>query len=86
MLHFLALGTPTLDTYLNDRASWRNMLLPLWRYKPGGAQVLKKRRLSYRERSGMLERLLWAEEMQHFTDTAQQIGGIFDLRVGRIGK
>lgn len=52
MPHFLALGTPTLDTYLNDRASWRNMLLPLWRYKPGGAQVLKKR-LSYRERGSV---------------------------------
>ncbi|MXY18688.1 MAG: N-6 DNA methylase, partial [Synechococcus sp. SB0664_bin_36] len=41
------LGDTTLDVYLNDHAFWRNVPLPVWRYKLGGYQVLKKW-LSYR--------------------------------------
>ena len=67
-------GQTTLDVYLNDRAFWRNVPLPVWRYKLGGYQVLKKW-LSYRER-GVLGRGLRAEEVLHFTDTARRVAGI----------
>ena len=67
----------TLDIYLNDHAFWRNVPLPVWRYKLGGYQVLKKW-LSYRER-GVLGRGLRAEEVLHFTDTARRVWGILGL-------
>ena len=35
-----ALGTRTLDVYLNDRAYWRNVPTAVWTYKLGGYQVL----------------------------------------------
>ena len=68
------LGSTTLDVYLNDRAFWRNVPLPVWHYKLGGYQVLKKW-LSYRER-GVLGRGLRAEEVLHFTNTARRVAGI----------
>ena len=68
------LGSTTLDVYLNDCAFWRNVPLPVWRYKLGGYQVLKKW-LSYRER-GVLGRGLWAEEVLYFAEVARRIGGI----------
>ena len=69
-----ALGTRTLDVYLNDRAYWRNVPTAVWTYKLGGYQVLKKW-LSYRERD-VLGRVLKLEEIQHFTDTARRIGAM----------
>ena len=78
------IGQTTLDIYLNDHAFWRNVPLPVWRYKLGGYQVLKKW-LSYRER-GVLGRALRAEEVQHFADTARRIGGILGLQMGRVEK
>ena len=69
-----SLGSTTLDVYLNDRVFWRNVPLPVWRYKLGGYQVLKKW-LSYREQ-GVLGRDLRAEEVLHFADTARRVGGI----------
>ena len=78
------LGETTLDVYLNDRAFWRNVPLPVWRYKLGGYQVLKKW-LSYRER-GVLGRGLQVEEVLHFTDTARRIGGIWGVWGGGMGK
>ena len=74
------LGETTLDVYLNDRAFWRNVPLPVWRYKLGGYQVLKKW-LSYRER-GVLGRGLRAEEVLHFSDTARRVAGILGLQRG----
>ena len=67
-------GQTTLDIYLNDHAFWRNVPLPVWRYKLGGYQVLKKW-LSYREQ-GVLGRGLRAEEVLHFAGVARRIGGI----------
>ena len=75
------LGSTTLDVYLNDRAFWRNVPLPVWRYKLGGYQVLKKW-LSYREQ-GVLGRGLQAEEVLHFTDTARRAAGFWGCGVGR---
>ena len=67
----------TLDIYLNDHTFWRNVPLPVWRYKLGGYQVLKKW-LSYREQ-GVLGRPLRIEEVQHFTDMARRIAGILGM-------
>ena len=74
------LGSTTLDVYLNDRAFWRNVPLPVWRYKLGGYQVLKKW-LSYRERE-VLGRGLRVEEVLHFADTARRVAGILGLQRG----
>ena len=76
------LGSTTLDVYLNDRAFWRNVPLPVWRYKLGGYQVLKKW-LSYREQ-GVLGRGLRAEEVLYFADTARRVGGILGMQAGRV--
>ena len=74
------LGDTTLDVYLNDRAFWRNVPLPVWRYKLGGYQVLKKW-LSYRER-GVLGRALRVEEVLYFAEVGRRIGGILGLQGG----
>ena len=74
------LGDTTLDVYLNDRAFWRNVPLPVWGYKLGGYQVLKKW-LSYREQ-GVLGRTLRAEEVLHFAAVGRRIGGILTLQGG----
>ncbi len=71
------LGDTTYDIYLNDRAYWRNVPAPAWRYKLGGYQVLKKW-LSYRDHK-VLGRALLPEEVQHFTDTARRIAAILEL-------
>ena len=42
------LGSTTFDIHLNAHVFWRNVPAPVWRYKLGGYQVLKKW-LSYRE-------------------------------------
>ena len=70
-------GQTTLDIYLNDHAFWRNVPLPVWRYKLGGYQVLKKW-LSYREQ-GVLWRALRAEEVLHFAGVARRVAGILGL-------
>ena len=68
------LGETTYDIYLNEHAYWRNVPTPVWNYKLGGYQVLKKW-LSYREQD-ILARVLKPEEVQHFTDTARRIAAI----------
>ena len=77
-------GQTTLDIYLNDHAFWRNVPLPVWRYKLGGYQVLKKW-LSYREQ-GVLGRGLRVEEVLHFAGVARRIEGIWGLWSGGMGK
>jgi len=54
--------------------------LPVWTYKLGGYQVLKKW-LSYRER-GVLGRALRAEEVLYFAEVGRRIGGILGLQGG----
>ena len=71
------LGDTTFDVYLNDQAYWRNIPAAVWNYQLGGYQVVKKW-LSYRE-SKVLGRLLFPEEVQHFTDTVRRIGAILRL-------
>ena len=70
-------GETTFDIYLNDRAYWRNVPAPVWSYKLGGYQVLKKW-LSYREHA-VLGRAMTPQEVQHFTDTARRIAAILVL-------
>ena len=74
------LGDSTFDVYLNSSAYWQNIPNAVWNYKLGGYQVLKKW-LSYRE-SGVLDRPLLPEEVQHFTNTARRIGAILLVTVG----
>ena len=74
------LGDSTLDVHLNSSAYWQNIPNAVWNYKLGGYQVLKKW-LSYRE-SGVLDRPLLPEEVQHFTDTARRIGAVLLVTVG----
>ena len=71
------LGETTFDVYLNERAYWRNVPSAVWNYQLGGYQVLKKW-LSYRE-SKVLDRALWSEEVQHFTDVVRRIAAIIQL-------
>ena len=73
------LGDSTFDVYLNSSAYWQNIPNAIWNYKLGGYQVLKKW-LSYRE-SGVLDRPLLLEEVQHFTDTARRIGAVLLVSV-----
>ena len=69
----------TVNVHLNDGAWWANVPAPVWEYRLGGYQVLKKW-LSYREES-VLGRRLEAEEAMHFRDAAQRIAAI--LQIGR---
>jgi hypothetical protein len=59
------LGVETCDVWLNDRAYWRNVPLPVWEYTLGGYQVIKKW-LSYREKE-LLGRSLTVEEARYAT-------------------
>ena len=72
------LGDTTFDVHLNDRAYWCSVPAPVWSYKLGGYQVLKKW-LSYREHK-VLGRPLHPSEVQHFTDTARRIGAILGMQ------
>ena len=76
-----ALGDTTYDIHLNDNTHWSNVPAAVWNYKLGGYQVLKKW-LSYRA-SGVLDRPLLPEEVQHFTNTARRIGAILLVTVGQ---
>ena len=67
-------GETTVDVHLNPNAFWRNVPASVWNYRLGGYQVLKKW-LSYREQ-GVLGRVLDADEVQHFSDTARRIAAI----------
>ena len=69
--------TDTVDVYLNDRAYWANIPKPVWTYRLGGYQVLKKW-LSYRERK-VLGRRLKVDEVNHFTQTARRIAAILEV-------
>ncbi|MXW16904.1 MAG: N-6 DNA methylase [Gemmatimonadetes bacterium] len=77
------LGDRSLDVYLNGEAFWRNIPSPVWDYRLGGYQVLKKW-LSYREQK-VLGRRLRAEEVQHFADTARRIGALLMAQAGGVG-
>lgn len=47
LIHLLLLA---LEGCLNDRVFWRNVPLPIWRYKLGVYQVLQKVRPSLQQR------------------------------------
>ena len=68
------LGKTSFDIHLNANAFWRNVPAPVWHYKLGGYQVLKKW-LSYREQS-VLQRPTRPEEVQHFAEIARRIAAI----------
>ena len=72
-----ALGTRTVDVYLNDAAYWRNVPLPVWEYTIGGYQVIKKW-LSYRE-FALLGRSLTLDEVREVQNIARRIAAILLL-------
>jgi hypothetical protein len=65
---------PSLDIWLNDTTSWRNVPEEVWEYTLGGYQVLKKW-LSYREAS-LLGRALTSDEAREFTYIARRIAAL----------
>jgi hypothetical protein len=71
------LGVETCDVWLNGRAYWRNIPLPVWEYTLGGYQVIKKW-LSYREKE-LLDRSLTVEEARYVTEMARRIAAILLL-------
>jgi len=71
------LGVETCDVWLNGRAYWRNIPLPVWVYTLGGYQVIKKW-LSYREKE-LLGRSLSVQEARYVTDVARRIAAILLL-------
>jgi hypothetical protein len=71
------LGVQTRDVWLNGRAYWSNIPLPVWDYTLGGYQVIKKW-LSYREK-GLLGRSLSVEEARYVTEMARRIAAILLL-------
>ena len=79
---FCLVGDTTVDVYINNNAFWRNVPAAVWNYRLGGYQVLKKW-LSYRER-GILGRVLGADEVQHFSDTARRIAAILVITSQRV--
>jgi hypothetical protein len=68
------LGAETCDVWLNGRAYWRNIPIPVWRYTLGGYQVIKKW-LSYREK-GLLSRPLTVEEVRYVTEISRRVAAI----------
>jgi hypothetical protein len=71
------LGVQTCDVWLNGRAYWRNVPLPVWEYTLGGYQVIKKW-LSYREKE-LLGRSLSVDEARYVTDMVRRIAAILLL-------
>jgi hypothetical protein len=71
------LGVQTCDVWLNGRAYWRNVPMPVWQYTLGGYQVIKKW-LSYREKE-LLGRSLSVGEARYVTEVARRIAAILVL-------
>jgi len=72
-----------LDIYLNDGTYWSGVPEPVWEFKIGGFQVLKKW-LSYREfgteQSGPLGRSLTSDEARTFSDLARRLAAVVARR------
>ena len=66
----------TVDVWLNDQTHWANIPKPVWQYRLGGYQVLKKY-LSYREQK-VLARPLTLAEVHQFSQTARRIAAILE--------
>ena len=64
------------DVWLNDHTYWANVPRPVWQYRLGGYQVLKKW-LSYRDHK-VLNRPLTYEELNHFSEAARRIAAILE--------
>jgi Type ISP C-terminal specificity domain len=67
-------GENTLDIYLNDNAYLRCVPRPVWEYRIGGYQVIKKW-LSYREQS-VLGRALSIDELRTLRSMVQRLTGL----------
>jgi hypothetical protein len=72
------------DVYLNEETYWACVPRPVWEFKIGGFQVLKKW-LSYREHGddghpGLLGRSLTTDEARQFSSLARRITAVVLLR------
>lgn len=76
----------SLDMYLNNHAFRRTVLLPLWRYRPGGCQQALKKHLSYQRRCGLGRRASWVEEVLYFAEVGRRIRGILTLQGGGMAR
>ena len=73
-----------MDVYLNEGTYWACVPKPVWEFKVGGFQVLKKW-LSYREHGddghpGLLGRSLTTDEARQFSSLARRITAVLSLR------
>ena len=66
----------TVDIWLNNHTYWANIPTPVWQYRLGGYQVLKKW-LSYREQK-VLGRPLTLDEVSWFSEVARRIAAILE--------
>ena len=67
----------TVNIHLNDHAYWSNIPKPVWQYRLGGYQVLKKY-LSYRDHK-VLARPLTLDEVSWFSEAARRIAAILEI-------
>ena len=67
----------TVNIHLNDQAYWSNIPKPVWQYRLGGYQVLKKY-LSYRDHK-VLARPLTLEELSWFSEAARRIAALLEI-------
>ena len=68
------LGDECLDVALNESVYWQCVPMPVWNYRIGGHQVLKKW-LSYRDVK-VLGRPLTSEEVRQFTEMVRRLAAI----------
>lgn len=81
LIHLMPLA---LEVCVNDRACWRNVPLPFWRYELRGCELLKKR-LFCRDLV-VLEEALWVEQVPCLAKIGHGIGGILGVQAGGMGK
>lgn len=84
MLCCIHLLPSALEVCLNDRAFWRTMPLPIWRYKLGHYQMLRKW-LSCRD-CGLPGRVQRVEEVACLAEMGRRIEGLLVAQTGGTGK
>ena len=72
-----------LEVCVNDRACWRNVLIPFWRYEMGGSWVLEKRSCWD---WGALGRVPWVEQAPCLAEMGCGVRGILVAQAGEKGK
>ena len=81
LIHLMPLA---LGVCVNDRACWRNVPLPFWRYKLSGSWVLEKWLSCWDW--GVLGRVPWVEQAPCLADMGRGVGVILVAQAGGKGK